>query len=350
MISTRHRIRYFTLALALPLVVLLGACSNSASSQGSGSVTETARPQAETASELSGVTLRVGQTGWANLELGLKAAGLDDTPYKVDYSVFQGGNLILEAMAAQQLDFGATSEIPPIFASLAANGGGFKVIAVQEGNTLNQELVVPKDSPLKTVADLKGKKVAFVKNTTAHYFLLKMLEEAGLNWSDIEAVELTTADGLSALISGKVDALASYGNAIISAHQNGATTLASAKDILSGSFLITASDQAIADEKQREALGDYLNRINQYNDWIRANQEAWAQIVADNTHQPVEQALQTLKEGEEQRKTRVVATSDQAIQSEQDVADTFHQAGILSRPAEVKSFWSDALSGLLPKP
>lgn len=340
----RYRV---TISIMLSLVTLLIAagCSNEANNQATGTGTSNAAASPKTHSEVS---IRVGQTGWGNLEQGLKAAGVDDTPYKVNYSVFQGGNLILEAMAANQLDFGITSEIPPIFASQAANGGGFKVIAVQQGNTLNQEVVIPAGSPIKSITDLKGKKVAFVKNTTAHYFLLKLLEEAGLTWNDIEAVELTTADGLSPLISGKVDALASYGNAIISAHQNQATTLASAKDILSGSFLVAASDTALADEEQKKALADYLNRIDQFNEWARTHREEWARIIADNTHQPLDQALQTYTDGESQRPSRIVAISEAAIASEQDVADTFQKAGIFDKTIDVSSFWSDALNGQLP--
>ncbi len=329
----------FIVVLTILLVVLAG-CSGKSSS-----------PSADAAASEGGqgsVVIKVGQTGWGNLEQGLKAAGLDNTPYGIEYSVFQGGNLILEAMAANQVDFGVTSEIPPIFASQAANGGNFKVVAVQEGNTLNQEVVVPKDSPIHTAADLKGKKVAFVKNTTAHYFLLKILQNAGLTWQDIQPVELSTADGLSALISGKVDALASYGNAIISAHQNGATTLASAKDILSGHFLVAVSDPTLADAAKQKAIADYLDRINQFYNWTRSHQEEWAKITAAATHQPEEQALTTLKEGEAQRPSKIVAISDGAIASEQDVADTFTAAGVLSSKVEVSKFWSDALSKQLP--
>ncbi|WP_046227814.1 ABC transporter substrate-binding protein [Paenibacillus dauci] len=315
------------------LLIFLSGCS--------GKTNESSPGEAAAAGE---VTIRVGQTGWGNLEEGLKAAGLGDTPYHVKYSVFQGGNLILEAMAAGQVDFGITSEIPPIFASQAAGDGGFKVVAVQEGNTLNQEVVVAQGSPIHSIADLKGKKVAFVKNTTAHYFLLKMLEEAGLRWQDIDAVELSTADGLSALISGKVDALASYGNAIISAHQKDAITIASAKDILSGSFLVNVSDSAIKDSAQQKAIADYLKRINQFHEWSRSHLQEWAQITADATHQPVEQALQTLQEGEAQRHSRIIAASAETIRSEQDVADTFTKADVLSQPVKVSTFWSDAFS------
>ncbi len=322
------------------LLIVMAGCSQ----QGTGASADAAAAQGGEGA----VVIKVGQTGWGNLEQGLKAAGLDNTPYKIDYSVFQGGNLILEAMAANQVDFGVTSEIPPIFASQAANGGNFKVVAVQEGNTLNQEVVVPKDSPIHTAADLKGKKVAFVKNTTAHYFLLKILQNAGLTWQDIQPVELSTADGLSALISGKVDALASYGNAIISAHQNGATTLASAKDILSGHFLVAVSDPTLADSAKEKAIADYLDRINQFYDWTRSHPEEWAKITAAATHQPEEQALTTLKEGEAQRPSKVVAISDAAIASEQDVADTFTDAGVLSSKVDVSKFWSDTLSKQLP--
>lgn len=301
-------------------------------------------PAADAGPDLSQVTLRIGQTGWANQQIGFKEAGLDDTPYKIEFSVFQGGNLQLEAMAGNHLDVAATSEIPPIFASQADRGGNFKVIAVQQANTLQQELVIPKGSPIKTVADLKGKKVAYVSSTTAHYFLLKMLNEAGLEWTDIEPVALPTSDGLSALIGGSVDALASYGNAITSSHQNGATTLASAQNILSGNFPIEASLEAIEDPAKHAAIVDYLKRLKQFNEWIRNNQEKWAGIVATNTKQPVEQALKTLKEGEAQRPTTILGISEEAIASNQDIADALQSVGLLKDKVDVKSYWSDAFT------
>jgi len=108
--------------------------------------------------DLSKVTIVVGETGWKSKEQGLKAAGLSDTPYNVQYVNFQGGNLQLEAMAAGHLDLALTSEIPPIFASQSGNGGNFKIIAINKSGTLNQELVIPKGSKIKSIKDLKGKK------------------------------------------------------------------------------------------------------------------------------------------------------------------------------------------------
>ncbi|MFB5760734.1 ABC transporter substrate-binding protein [Paenibacillus medicaginis] len=335
---------------SISLIILLfaaGCGSNSGSTEDSkAATTASSAPlagssdEASTSIDLSTVTLRVGQTGWSNLELGFKAAGLSDTPYKVQYSVFQGGNLQLEAMAAGNIDLGSTSEIPPLFASQAANGGNFKIIASFESTTLNQELVIPKGSSIKSVADLKGKKVAYVNATTAHYFLAKMLEAAGLSWSDIEAVPLSTSDGLSALISGKVDALASYGNAIISAHQNGATELASAKDILSGNFLYETTPEAISDPAKHAAIVDYLTRLNKFYAWTRSNQQQWAEITAANTKQPVEQALNTLKLGEAQQPSKLSSDFEKAIASQQEVADTLAGLGLLKSDLDVSSIWS----------
>jgi sulfonate transport system substrate-binding protein len=327
--------------LLLLLTIVIGSLMTACDQQSSASAPEK--------NELSDVTLRVAQTGWSSIEEELKAAGLDNTPYKIDYSVFQGGNLQLEAMAGGHIDFSLSSEIPPIFANLSEGNGNFKVVAVQEGNTLNQEVVVPKNSSIKTVADLKGKRVAYVKNTTAHYFLLKLLKEAGLEWKDIKPVELSTSDGLTALLGGNVDAFASYGVSIISAHEKGAKTIASGKDILSGNFLITVPPKLLEDKNKKAALVDLLDRLQKAHKWTRENQEQWAKVVATNTHQPVNQALTTLKEGEEQRPSIITPITTQQIKSEQDVADTFYSESLLKEKIDVKKFWTKVLNSDLEK-
>ncbi|MEH7419407.1 ABC transporter substrate-binding protein [Neobacillus drentensis] len=335
---------FFVLLGLVISIVLTGCSANKESKQTSakeGTKKETV--------DLSKVTLRVGQTGWGTIEEALKAAGLEDTPYKVEYSVFQGGNLILEAMTAGHVDFGITSEIPPLFSALAQNGEHSKVIAIQQSNTLQQELVVAKGSNIKSVADLKGKKVAYVQNTTAHYFLIKMLEDAGLTWNDIKPVQLTTSDGLAALLGGNVDALASYGNAIISAHQKGATTLASAKDILSGDFQVNALTDAVSDPGKHAAIVDLLDRVNQAYKWQRENPEKWAKIVAAETNQPFEQAFQTFKDGEDQRPTRVIPLSDTKTDSQQDIANVFHNVGIINKNINVSNLWNHEFDQELSK-
>ncbi len=158
-------------ASALGIAVVLTACGQSSSSS-SPSTPETSA---------AAVTLRIGETGWKQQQLLLENAGLADTPYTKEFSLFQGGNLQLEALGAGAIDLASASEIPPIFAAQSGGPGSLNIIAVREGSTLTQEVVVPEGSPITDVAGLKGKKVAYVQNTTAHYFLLKALKEAGLS-------------------------------------------------------------------------------------------------------------------------------------------------------------------------
>ena len=284
--------------------------------------------------DLSGVTLHIAAASASNGHGLVQAAGLDDTPYKVDFTVLQGGNLVMEALAAGQIELGTGSQIPPLSASQAANGGNFKIIGVRRMHTLDQELIVPAGSDLTEVAQLKGKTVGYVKNTTAHYFLEKMLEEAGLEWTDIDAVPLTTSDGLSAVLTGEVDALASYGNAIRTAKAKGCTTLRSAADILSGDYYWYATPASIADAATHAALVDWLGRYNEAAEWARQNPEEYAAFYADLTGEDKDDVLERFTEEEAQTRLSVRPITDETIASEQDIADTFYKLGVFDAPIE----------------
>lgn len=320
------------LALLLPLAT---ACGGDA--------------EAESSSGLSSVTLAVGATGWKNEEAVLKFAHLDDTPYKVKWSLFQGGDQQLQAVRAGALDLASSSEIPPIFA--AADGKpNFKVVAVQRGTTLNQEVIVPKGSKVTDIAGLKGKKVGYVQNTTAHYFLYELLKRSGLEWSDIDAKPLLPNDGLAALNGGGIDAFASYGTSVITAHQQGARTVGSGKDVLSGNFLWSARDSVLKSPAQRAAAADLIARITKAYAYIRDGREhEFAKVVAKATHQPVAQAEKDFRDAQAQRPTQARTVGDDTIASQQKVADAFTELGALKEKLDVKSFWSRALDTDLEK-
>jgi sulfonate transport system substrate-binding protein len=318
---------------AVLLLALTAACGSQA--------------QAESSSDVSTVTLRVGATGWKTEEAVLKFAHLDDTPYKVKWSVFQGGDQQLQAVRAGALDLSYSSEIPPVFA--AADGKpNFKVVAVQRGSTLNQEVVVPKGSQVTDIAGLKGKKVGYVQNTTAHYFLYELLKQAGLKWSDIDAKPLLPNDGLAALNGGGIDAFASYGTSIITAHQRGATTVGSGKDILSGNFLWSARDSVLDSSAQSAAATDLIARISQAYAYVRdGHQSEFAKVIAETTHQPEAQAEKDFLAQQAQRPTQARTVGDDAIASQQKVADVFTELGALKSHLDVKSFWSTKLNTAL---
>lgn len=157
-------------------------------------------------------------------------------------------------------------------------------------------------------------------------------------------------DGLAALNGGSIAAFASYGGTIIAAHQQGATTVGSGKDILSGNFLWEGSDSTIADKAKRAALADLIARVSKAFAYVRdGHEKEYAQVTAAATKQPVSQALQQIQDGEKQRPTVAGVTGDAAIASEQKVADVFEELGALTQPLKVSSFWTDDLNADLEK-
>ncbi|WP_099466612.1 ABC transporter substrate-binding protein [Konateibacter massiliensis] len=288
------------------------------------------------------IHLRFGATGWKLYESLLQAAGLDDFEgYEVEYFVFQGGNLCLEALAADQIDFTTTSEIPPIAASKSAGGGNFKIVLIGSSSPQNQEVVALETSGIKTIADLKGKKVGYIKNTTAHYFLNEMLKKEGLSWNDIEPVEITTADGVTALIGGEIAAFASYGNSINAAKANGAITIETAVNILSGNFPLEISETALQDEAKTEAIADYFARVQKAYEWAGNNLEEWAKIQAEPTGNTEEESLDLLQRTYNDRGYyyNLIGIDDNVIASEQSVADALYELKVLDDKTDVSTFY-----------
>ena len=176
----------------------------------------------------AGVTLRAAQYK-AGDQILLNLSGQDrDRSYQVAWSEFGSGNLMVEAVNAGAIDLAYGSEIPPAFA--AASGARIRVIAVIRGDVNEQVVLVPKGSTVRSIADLKGRRVGYVRATTTHYYLNRMLAEAGLGFGDIQAVNLSPSDGRAAFQNGALDAWAIYGYSVPMAREAGARVAATRAD------------------------------------------------------------------------------------------------------------------------
>lgn len=285
--------------------------------------------------DLSGLTLRIGTYKglWRPL---IQAAGLADTPYKIDWRQLNNGVLHIEAINGDALDLGSGSEIPATFA--ARQKAGVRFIAATREDLNNQVTLARKDAPIRTIADLKGKRVGYVRATTAHYYLSKQLTEAGLSFNDIQAVNLTPADGLSAFARGDLDAWAIYGyNGQIARTQYGARTLKTGKGYLSGNFPIYANPRAVDDPRRRAALTDYLLRLQRAYVWANANYLAYAKAQSAETRVPVGDLVELFNGRSDDYSLGPV--TDAIVRSHQEVADTFRRLGVLDGPAPVAPLW-----------
>jgi len=291
------------------------------------------------APDLSGVRLRVATFKGFD-ETILPLAGLSNTPYTVEYHEFNSGQLEAEAMNAGAIDFGGWSEIPLAFA--AASHARVRSVAVMKGNVNNQVVLVPKSSAVKSIADLKGKRVGYVRATTSHYFLLRMLWQAGLQFSDIEAVNLSPTDGAVAFRAGDLDAWAIYGYAINFALADGSgRVLRTAEGILSGNYLLGVSENTLQDPGLRAAAADYAGRVAKGYHWVEANKQQWCEALAPVIKVPL--PFVQAQFYHESQPYQVVPIDAAAIASAQQVADTFVKAGLISKAVNVAPYFDSSL-------
>ena len=331
--STNWLSQNFFLSLGCLLALATTACSEVKSSSPA-TIAANSDPSQIAVSNTTQLHVARFKGGW---DLNLKLAKLDNFPYQTQFTEFTGGNLMVQSINAGAIDLGSASEIPPIFT--IESKASVKIIATLKGPTIGQVVLVPKDSTVKTIADLKGKKVGYVKATTAHYFLIKMLEKVGLTMKDINGIPLSISDGLSAFRKGQLDAWATYGYSIPQAKKEGARVLESAKDILSGNFVIIASPNAIADPQKKVAIADFLCRLQKSQTWRESNLKQWSKNYAKTIDVDQNIVYQDAQQGLQQRRQEVLPVSDEAIASQQNVADTFFQAGVIHTKVDVKQLW-----------
>jgi sulfonate transport system substrate-binding protein len=181
-------------------------------------------------------SLRIGFQKSASLLTLQKAQGtlekrLQPLGVAVQWVEFPAGPQLLEGLNVGSVDVGYVGEAPPIFAQAA--GANFVYIGNDPAAPEAEALVVPKDSPIKSVAELKGKKVALNKGSNVHFLLVKALEKAGLKYGDIQPVFLPPADARAAFERGAVDAWVIW-DPFLSAveKQSGARVLADGRGVV----------------------------------------------------------------------------------------------------------------------
>ncbi len=241
---------------------------------------------------------------------------------------FQFGPPLLEAINVGSVDFGYVGDTPPIFAQ-AANARIRYVAAVkQEGNT--QAIIVRADSPIQTLADLKGKRIAFGKGSSAHNLLVAALEKAGLSWSDIMPAPLAPADATAAFIKGSVDAWSIWDPYLALAEiKENARVIVFDKDVHKpNSFYIAGAD----------FVDNYPRLVAKLNNLFAA-EGAWADQHHDEVAKAQAEAtgvdIEAIRRFVGRSIYRVVPIDDEVIQTQQAVADRFARLGLIPKPVKV---------------
>jgi len=337
--------------LAASCAVALGvaACSSAASSGTSGASGTPGGSGASAASgtssadqtSVSGVTLHIGDQAGTGAQALLTAAGLiNRLPFKVAWSDFTSGPPMLQAMGAGAVDVGGVGNAPPVFA--AAGGSKIAIVGAFQANPLGSALLVPKGSPITSVAQLRGKRIAVAQGSSADYHLLTVLRTAGLSVHDVTLVYVQPAAGLAAVTSGHVDAWDIWSPFIEQAELvDGAKPLVSGAGYGSPYSFEVASRAALADPARAAAIRDYLKLVAQAHVWASTHISAWAAVWAKASGLPGDVMLRAATDSA----ALAVPITPAIIASEQSVSDAFTAAGLIPAHVDFSRFIVTSFNG-----
>lgn len=219
-------------------------------------------------------TLRIGyQKGWLSILKGRGTLEKELAPLGVNitWTEFNAGPVQLEALNVGAIDFGDVGEAPPIFAQAA--GAPLVYAGATVPRPQLEAILVPKGSPIKTVADLKGKKVAYNKGSNVQYFLAKLLEKQGLKYSDVQHIHLPPPDARAAFQKGAVDAWIIWDPFLAAAQKTlDAQILVDAKGVVNNRAYYFSSRNFAT--QNPDVLKIAIRQINAIDTWAAKNKPA----------------------------------------------------------------------------
>jgi ABC-type nitrate/sulfonate/bicarbonate transport system substrate-binding protein len=296
--------------------------------------------QAASGGDASKVTLRVGVQKDGVRSILAASGALKGVPYKISWSTFTFGPPLVEAAGADKIDVAGVGDTPPIFG--AAGGSDFRVVgALRFANRQDDTLLVPKGSSVTRPQQLKGKRIAVSKGSSAHGFTLRLLDRLGIKPSEVKLTYLVPADALAAFSSGKVDAWTVWDPFVSQAKAIGARGIAGGPPDEQGWSFEIASTKAVEDPDRAAALKDYLARLRRAFTWAADHQQAWADAWSKESGLP--QA--TTRAAVPERIQELGPVTPQAVAFQQSLADTLAKHQVI--PKQV-TFSEIVTTGIAP--
>lgn len=279
--------------------------------------------------------LRVGYQKSANLFVLQKAQGtlekkLAPLGFSVKWVEFPAGPQLLEGLNVGAVDVGHVGEAPPIFAQAA--GARFAYIGYDPAAPRAEAILVAKDSPIKSVADLKGRKIALNKGSNVHYLLVRLLEKNGLKLGDITPVYLAPADGRAAFESRNVDAWVIWEPFQSAAEKSiGARVLADGSGGVANNYLYYLGERGFVTKNPQVIQALFEDSVER-GAWLKANLRAAAEIIAPQQGLPVDVVEQALRRYE----FNVKPVTEAVLAEQQKIADTFFELKLIPKAIAVR--------------
>ena len=258
------------------------------------------------------------------IEKRLAALGIS----QVKWVEFQFGPPMLEALGAGAIDLGSVGDTPPVF----AQAGGANLVYAAATPSAQHAVLVPRNSPIQTVAELKGKRVAFGKGSSAQNVTVKAIELAGLGFTDIVPTYLSPADATAAFNGGNIDAWVVWDPYYAIAEERyGARAIADTSDkrLASSSYYMAGRTFA---EKYPSTLAAVLDALRGTTEWAGQNRDELAVLAAEATGIDKTSWSTAFKRAE----FSLGPVTDAHLAQQQQLADSFLKLGIIPRKIDVK--------------
>lgn len=255
----------------------------------------------------------------------------------VKWVEFSSGPPMLEAMNVGSVDYGAVGNSPPVFAQAA---GANIVYAAGQPITNGQGILVPNNSSIHAIGDLKGKRVGFTKGSSVHNIVVQTLEKAGLTYTDITPVYLTPPDAGPAFANGSIDAWAIWDPyfAIGETRQNGRILVNAFEITKTNSFYIANRDFA---RNHGAILQQIIDVTTATARWAESHRDEVAQSLSTVTGIPLD--IQTI--AAKRSAFAVGPVTEDIIATQQGVADRFYKLGLIPKPVVVRdAVWNPVAS------
>ncbi len=290
-------------------------------------------PKAE--SKVTGFKAKVVHMGYQSSGDIVRLKGVIEERLKplgvsVEWAQFAAGPQLMEAMNVGKVDVGSVGETPPIFAQAAGTSLVY-IASLKPSNGEGSGIIVPQDSPIRSVADLKGKKIVFQKGSASHYLLVKALAEVGLKYSDIQAVSLPPADAQAAFIQGKLDAWVTWDPYLALAQKTAnARVLRNAKGIATQGGFYMGSRNFVSENPELVRL--ILESIDNVGKWAAANPNQVAQLVAPTLKIDVP----TLEVIIKRRSYQLRPITSEILDNQQKIANLFTQEKVIPKHINIQ--------------
>jgi len=242
---------------------------------------------------------------------------------------FPSGPQLLEALNAGAIDFGHTGDAPPILAQAA--GVSFVYVAAAPPRPHEEAIVVPANSPLQSVKELAGKRVALNKGSNVHYLLVRALDSAGVPYDAVQKVFLTPSDARAAFEGGSVDAWAVWDPYLAEAELNaGARVLADGEGLVANREIHLASGRLV--DERPEVIRAVVAALNREDAWAKAHQDEVARMMAAELGLDFSVMRRVIG----RKAYGVKLIGDEVLSEQQQVADAFLKVGLIPEPIDVR--------------